>query len=152
MKNAPVPDFPAVAHRHLQQLPSVHNGLSLSEQLLLQAISEKDGITLNRIFSLLYLDGREPLLFMGDLGVACALEDMERVSDPPFVRTIGTPGEREFANRFTITDTGRAVLAGKLDWQSLEPPERWIGGIRIADGKPAWRWDESKFVPVKMDV
>ena len=152
LKSAPLPDFPAVAHRHLQELPSARNGLSLTEQLVLQAVSEAESLSLNQIFHLLSLQGREPLLFMGDLGLANAIEDMERVADPPFVRSRAAPDEREFRNRFTITDTGRAVLAGERDWQSLKPPERWIGGIRIADGKPSWRWDESKLTPVRMDT
>jgi hypothetical protein len=150
LQNAPVPDFPAVAHRHLQELPSVHNGLSLTEQLILQIVSEFDSVSLNQIFRLLSLE-REPLFFIGDLGLLDAIEDMERVSDPPFVRSVGTPGEREFLNRLTITDAGRAVLAGERDWQSFNPPERWMGGIRIADGKPRWRWNESKREPVEMD-
>jgi hypothetical protein len=128
----------------------VHNGLSLTEQLILQIVSEIDAVTLNRIFWLLTSE-REPLFFIGDLGLLDAIEDMERVSDPPFVRSVGTPGEREFLNRLTITDAGRAVLAGERDWQSFHPPERWVGGIRIADGKPRWRWDESKREPVEMD-
>ena len=151
LKGAPLPDFPAVAHRHLQELPSVRNGLSLTEQLVLQAVSETESLSLNQIFHLLYLQGREPLLFMGDLGMANAIEDMERVSDPPFMRSRAAPDEREFRNRLTITDAGRAVLAGERDWQSFNPPERWVGGIRIAGGRAGWRWDESKQMPVKMD-
>jgi hypothetical protein len=35
--------------------------------------------------------------------------------------------------------TGRAVLAGRIDYLTLNPPERWVGGIRIIAGQPAWR-------------
>jgi hypothetical protein len=43
----------------------------------------------------------------------------------------------------TITDVGRAVVAGEVDFQSLAPPPRWVGGVRISHDDPDWRWDES---------
>ncbi|MEJ0034664.1 MAG: hypothetical protein WDO68_01040 [Gammaproteobacteria bacterium] len=93
--------------------------------------------------------GREPLPFMGDTGLAEVVNAMESVSEPPFVRSRGAPDEREFANRFTITDAGRAVVAGARDWHSFGPPERWVGGIRLAPGGAWWRWDESRLTPVR---
>ena len=152
MKNASLPDLPRAVHRHLRELPSVGNGLSLTEHLVLQALSETESRSLNEIFRLLYLQGREPLPFMGDSSLANVMRDMESVAEPPFVRSRGTPGEREFANRFTITEAGRAVISGKRDWQSFGPPERWVGGVRIAPGAPSWRWDESKLTPVRRDA
>ena len=151
LKNAPLPDLPRAVHRHLRQLPSAQNGLSLTEHLVLQALSETESLTLNEIFGLLILQGREPLYFVGDSALANAIQDMERVSEPPLRRSIGTPGEREFRNRFTITDAGRAIVAGQRDWQSFVPPERWVGGIRIANGEAPWRWDESTCMPVKRE-
>ena len=41
----------------------------------------------------------------------------------------------------TITDTGRQVLTGKQDWLSLNPPGRWLGGVRIHTNQSCWRWD-----------
>ena len=44
--------------------------------------------------------------------------------------------------RLTITPLGRAVLAGTVDWLSLRPPARWLGGVLIPRAGP-WlaRWD-----------
>jgi Domain of unknown function (DUF1835) len=151
LQSAPLTDLPRAVHRHLRELPALENGLSLTEHLVLQALSETESRTLNEIFRLLFIQGREPLFFMGDGALANVIQGMEGVAEPPFVRSVGTPGEREFLNRLTITDAGRAVLAGERDWQSFNPPERWVGGIRIADGKPRWRWDESKREPVEMN-
>jgi hypothetical protein len=64
------------------------------------------------------------------------------------VRSWRQPDEREFRNVLAITDAGRDVLAGRRDWHSLKPPERWVGGVRIQPGKPGWRWDEAKRKPV----
>jgi hypothetical protein len=40
----------------------------------------------------------------------------------------------------TISETGRQVLAGRIDYLSLRPPDRWVGGV-VTDGQ--WRWDET---------
>jgi hypothetical protein len=42
----------------------------------------------------------------------------------------------------TITELGRAVLRGEVDFRSLKPPPRWVGGVQIAAGSVDWRWDE----------
>jgi hypothetical protein len=48
----------------------------------------------------------------------------------------------------TITDAGRAVLRGELDFLSLRPPSRWVGGVQIGAHHPDWRWDEAHREPV----
>ena len=69
---------------------------------------------------------------------------MEAVSEPAFVRTREQPDEPGFNDQLTITGTGHAVITGTRDWLSLNPPERWVGGVRIESGKPAWRWNEAR--------
>ena len=54
----------------------------------------------------------------------------------PPVLTI-EPGESPFPRTATITEK---VLAGKLDYITLNPAERWVGNVRT-DG--AWRWDST---------
>jgi hypothetical protein len=41
-----------------------------------------------------------------------------------------------------ITDLGRTVLRGEVDFRSLNLPSRWVGGVEIATGKVDWRWDD----------
>jgi hypothetical protein len=95
---------------------------------------------LNNIFWALMK--RAPLFQLGDGGVARVVRDMERAVEPPFFRRIGTPGERRFGNKFALTEAGRAVLNGTRDWQSLNPPPRWVGGVHVQPGVQGWRWDE----------
>jgi hypothetical protein len=45
---------------------------------------------------------------------------------------------------FVITELGRSVLRGEVDFRSLNPPPRWVGGVEIAAGNADWRWDEMK--------
>jgi hypothetical protein len=120
--------------RHLQELPWTADGLSLTQRLVLTILDE--GPTrIGRIFAAM-VQGREPLLFMGDLGLLLTVEAMARTD--PAVLTI-EPGDKPFPRVASITESGRRVLAGKIGYLSLSPPERWVGGV-VADGR--WLWDE----------
>ena len=152
MADAPLPDLPLAARRHLQELPWLGNGLSLTEQLVLKALDQQGTCTLMQIFQLLYVHGWEPLPFMGDTGLAHVIRCMEEAAQAVFVRTREQSDEREFDNKLTITDAGRDVLRGKRDWLSLLPPERWVGGVRLAPAESVWRWDESKREPVRVSI
>jgi hypothetical protein len=140
------PALPIMApalHRHLRELPSVENGLSLTQHLVLQILSEGGTLTLNQVFQQLSRS-LEPLPWMGDWGLMQTVEAMLQTSDPPFTRQLPSPGERAFRQQLTVTAAGRAVLRGERDWLSLRPPSRWVGGVHIQPGVPAWRWDEAR--------
>ena len=59
---------------------------------------------------------------------------MGRAEEKPFTRF----NSQAKAFWMTIKDVGRAVLGGKRDWLSLQPPARWIGGIEIKPGLNHW--------------
>jgi hypothetical protein len=145
------PALPIMApalHRHLRELPAVENGLSLTQHLVLQLLAECGTITLNRVFLQLTRE-REPLPWMGDWGLLRTIDAMLQASEPVLTRIPAPPGERSFRQQLTITDLGRSVLRGDADWLSLAPPARWVGGVHIQPGTPAWRWDENKRQPVR---
>jgi hypothetical protein len=137
--------------RHLQELPSTVNGLSLTERLILEILDELESPTMNQVFWTLTLH-REPLFFIGDAGIARIVRDMEHAAEPPLVRTIDTPGERLFRNRLTLTDAGRTVLRGARDWHTLGPRPRWVGGVHVVPGRPGWRWNEAQGEPVMVEA
>jgi hypothetical protein len=124
--------------RHLQELPGAADGLSLTQRIILTILSESPQ-TIGRIFAAM-VQGREPLVWMGDLGVLGTIERMA-LTDPP-VLTIDT-GEKPFPRTARITEIGRQGLAGTTDYLSLRPAERWVGGVQIEAGQPAWRFDEA---------
>ena len=124
--------------RHLQELPGVADGLSLTQRLVL-AILADGARPIGRIFAAL-VEGREPLVFMGDVGVLRTVEAMARTTPP--VLTIGD-GDGRFSRVAAISDVGRAVLGGTVDYLSLAPEERWIGGVLVAAGGPVWRVDDA---------
>jgi hypothetical protein len=47
-----------------------------------------------------------------------------------------------WTDMLTITALGCAVLKGDVDFLSLGPPNRWVGGVQIGAGLPDWRWNE----------
>lgn len=142
-----LPELPHMARalrRHCQELPWLQDGLSLTERLVLQLLSEESK-TVGEVFSALMRD-REPLPWLGDIMLSFILDSMKAVREPVFTGAFegafeGEP-RRWTRERLAIADLGRAVLAGKVDWLSLSPPDRWLGGVRICPALPCWRWDE----------
>ncbi len=141
------PALPLLAralHRHLQELPSRINGLSLTEELALTLLA-KQPHNLDRMFWTMEYT-TDPLPGQGDWTVRARLLDMEGANARVYTRSPGV--DREGRSRspwtdvFEITDLGCAVLRGEVDFRSLNPPPRWVGGVEIAAGAVDWRWDE----------
>jgi hypothetical protein len=139
-----LPHLTPALDRHLRELPSLGNGLSLTEHLTLQMLDERP-MTIGELFQTLYA-GREPLPFLGDNMYLHIVTEMGRAAQAVFTRE---PAERPFRARLSITDVGRDVLTGATDWLSLLPPPRWVGGVRIDGHGPNWRWDEAQRVVVR---
>nr|WP_294520239.1 DUF1835 domain-containing protein [uncultured Rhodopila sp.] len=121
--------------RHLQELPATADGLSLTQRLILRLLAGGPS-TIGRLFA--PLQRLDPLPFQGDLGFLHIVEQMA----PTGVLAIGA-GDRPFPRLASITATGRDVLAGRTDFLSLRPAERWVGGVRIDSSLPAWRIDSA---------
>jgi Domain of unknown function (DUF1835) len=134
-----LPHLAPALKRHLRELPSLDNGLSLTEHLTLQMLDEKP-MTIGELFRTLHAE-REPLPFLGDSTFLHIVNEMGRVALPVFTRV---PAEHPFQDRLSITDAGRQVIRGVTDWLSLLPPPRWVGGVQIDAAGPNWRWDEGR--------
>ncbi|MFL6603590.1 MAG: hypothetical protein ACJ8R9_20000 [Steroidobacteraceae bacterium] len=141
------PALPLLAkalHRHLRELPSSVNGLSFTEEMALQMLAE-DEMSLNRLIGRQVYE-RDPLPGQGDLNVRNRLLNMEGASARVYERrsAVGANGQARppWTDVLTITDLGRAVLKGEVDFLSLRPPNRWVGGVEIGAGMRDWRWNE----------
>jgi len=133
-----VADLPFMAgalRRHLQEFPWVEDGLSLTERLVLRLLAERPR-TMGELFRDL-TEAVEPLPWLGDTMLRFILESMKRVDRPVFTAAFDDEDQRWFRERLTITGLGRNVLAGVVDFQSLHPPPRHLGGAA-----PGWRWDD----------
>jgi hypothetical protein len=81
---------------------------------------------------------------------------MEGASARVFTRRggVGRNGKSRppWTDVLSITDLGRAVLRGDVDFRSLEPPPRWVGGVEVRPGDPDWRWDEGAQDAIRFDA
>ncbi|MFO1505071.1 MAG: DUF1835 domain-containing protein [Steroidobacteraceae bacterium] len=143
------PALPLLApalHRHLLELPSQFNGLCFTQQMALRMLGEQPR-SLNQLFGMMNFK-LDPLPGQGDSQMRDRVVPMEQVATPLFSRISGVDSQGRSRPPWTdvlqITDAGRAVLEGELDFHSLEPPMRWVGGVRISAADPDWRWDERR--------
>lgn len=150
------PALPLLAralHRHVRELPSTVNGLSLTEELALALLAEEPH-SLNRMIGRM-VHVVDPLPGQGDTNVRNRVLAMERANGALFTRRPGlgtTGGARPpWTDVFEITDLGCAVLRGDIDFRALRPPPRWVGGVEVAFGNPDWRWNERLRDAVRQD-
>lgn len=138
-----LPSLSNALHRHLRELPSSLNGLSFTEEMALQLLAEQE-MSLGRMYG--RLSERDPLPGQGDLQVRERVLNMEGASARVFERRAGVDRTGQsrppWTDVLTLTDLGRAVLSGDIDFMSLRPPTRWVGGVQIGAGLPDWRWNE----------
>src|SRR5918994_1747820 len=130
-----LPHLGPALHRHLQELPSSVNGLSLTQSLLLEILSRQPAAV--RDMWRISQAELEPLPFFGDTTFLHILREMGRANPAVYERSV-PDSDRPFSDRLAITQTGRAVLQGVTDWLSLHPPVRWLGGVRINPSTPNW--------------
>jgi len=144
-----LPYLAAALKRHLEEFPSIENGLSRSEYEALSAIN--DGHT-TPVAAFLEVAKRQESIFLGDSIFWWYLERLSGKKNALVMWRDGAPviaptakTSREFVKReLRLTPLGREVLAARSDWQKLKPSTRWLGGVEIAAGKPGWRWDEGQ--------
>lgn len=136
-----LPHLGPALRRHLQELPSTVNGLSLTQALMLQ-ILDREPASVNDLWRISQGE-LEPLPFLGDGMFRHVLDDMGRAQPAVYERSVVDP-ERPFSDRLAITEIGRKVVRGVTDWLSLYPPVRWVGGVRIDPSAPNWRWDATR--------
>jgi hypothetical protein len=143
------PALPLLApalHRHLRELPSSVNGLSLTEEMALTLLAEEPHNVHDVIFKIIFR--RDPLPGEADGNVLRRVLGMEAATARVYTRSPG-PGPKgepypPWSDALAITGLGRAVLRGEVDFRSLNPAARWVGGVHIQPGVASWRWDEVK--------
>jgi hypothetical protein len=139
-----LPLLTGALHRHLRELPSSVNGLSLTEELALTLLA-KQAHSLNEIVATMVWV-TDPLPGQGDWNIWHRVKDLDAASAPVFTHSPGVDREGNarppWTDVFEITDLGRSVLRGAVDFRSLHPPPRWVGGVEVAIGNADWRWDD----------
>jgi hypothetical protein len=137
-----LPHVPAALRRHLQQLPSVRNGLSRTEQQALEAIARD--VTLLRDVFVQANHRSEEAVFMGDAAFLVHLRGLTQ-GPRPLVRAANPrPSALSLDDELALTEEGRRVLAGDADRVTLCGIDRWLGGVHLQGRGPVWRWHQAR--------
>ena len=120
---------------HLGRFPSLANGLNELETAAL-AVLRRAPRNFAGLFREVSEHPRVRRHGMGDVQFAAAVRGLT-----PLLRALG--GEIMQAE-LEITQTGRDVVAGDADWLSVRPIDTWLGGVRLVEGRPLWRWDGAR--------
>jgi hypothetical protein len=140
----PCADLPYLApaiRRLLQELPSVRAGLSFTERLILETLaSTGEAMTVSQLFAVLTYE-RDPLPFATDFFLHTTIERLADVATP---LVVSNRTENKWHDPVTLTESGRRALNAELDFLTLEPRPRWVGGVQIRPGSKVWRWDEER--------
>lgn len=141
-----VPEMAAALLRHLQELPGLDDGLSLTERLTLQLLS-RGPATGGGLFHQLHLNA-EPLPYLGDLMYWSFLRDLNNAQHPPLRVSEQTRQQAWPQRLLSLTEVGEDLLHGRADFQTIGALPRWVGGIEISGAAAAWRWDPNARRPV----
>ena len=132
--------------RHLRELPSTKNGLSLTEALTLRILRDKGPMNAARLFGW-YTNHYEPLPFLGDAGYWAVLRGLARAKEPAarVDERDDAPKEGHRHWHVELTPFGERLLENDADWLRANEVERWVGGVRIDSRAPtSWRFNDDR--------
>jgi hypothetical protein len=124
-----LPFLKAALIRHLEQFPSLENGLSRTESQILDAV-KIGSYTPEDIF--LASQRHEESPFMGDSTVWYYVDRLAGGRAPLLFET---------KNGYDLTKHGRNVLMGRADYVRGSGIDRWLGGVHLQGNESEWRWD-----------
>jgi hypothetical protein len=139
----------AALTRHLEQFPSIENGLSRTEAAILDAVGSQGARAVGDIFMGAQMS--EESAFMGDATFWTYLDRIVSAPHPLLRAPAGEwrpprPGlsQADFAAQYlALTETGERVLRGEADHVALNGIDRWLGGVHLQGQNPRWRWDRA---------
>jgi hypothetical protein len=137
-----LPFLAPALRRYLEEFPWTTDGLSRSERRLLQ-LAANGSIDLREAFPRMH--DNETAFYVTDGLLAQMAQDLSSMS-PPLLNADFAPGESRYSllGTISLTDDGRAVLAGTQDRVHLCGIDRWLGGVHIQHATNVWRWDVTK--------
>ena len=142
-----LPYLARALRRLLQELPWVTDGLTRSERRLLE-LASSGPLAVHSAFPL--MSEGEDAYYITDGSLRQMLDDFA-AAPSPLIDVVGTFDDRTLPDAtITMTDGGRAVLAGQADRIRLRGIDRWLGGIRLEGTGPMWRWDDARGRSVRL--
>lgn len=140
--------------RMLMEYPD-RSGLSLTEQFILQSVSEFGSVQPGELFTT--VRGREKVAFMGDASFWRILQSMIESKAPLLLSdndsAFSLPGlmipDPSFLERkLSLTENGEQVLEGKVDWLASHWIDRWVGGVHFSSVS-CWRFDREERIALR---
>jgi hypothetical protein len=141
------PIFPfarAAIRLHCGRFPSVANGLDETEHAILATLGQET--TFVALFLAVTTTPAGNELGMGDVQFAAIVRDL--AAGPTPLVTIEQRDEQFGRWRISGTPAAADVLAGRVDRLAVLPLDRWLGGVHLRPGTPAWRWDGERLTRV----
>ena len=142
-----LPFLAGAFRRFLEEYPALSTGLPRTERQILELLAAEPLTPLRLFVAMQRLEER---VFMGDTTFWKRVLDLAGGATPLVsldVEPLGDVPSGEFAlpnGTVSITDAGRAVLAGAADWVRLDGFDRWLGGVHLSvppGGDVDWRYD-----------
>lgn len=132
-----LPFLAGALRRHLEEFPSVVNGLSRSEHQALRGVAE-GAATFEELFRA--CQRMEERVYMGDASFFRLLHELA-APPRPLLRMEPAASGTVRSQRVSLTATGREVLKGNDDWVRIRGIDHWLGGVHLQGPEAAWRWD-----------
>ena len=132
-----LPFLAGALHRHLEEFPSVRNGLARNEHQALLGLADGPA-TFEYLFRA--IQRMEERVYLGDTSFLRILRGLAAGSRP-LLRLEPAPNGSVRTQKATLTATGRDVLEGRDDWVHIHGIDRWLGGVHLQGSDAAWRWD-----------
>jgi hypothetical protein len=133
---SPLQFLAGALRRWLEEYPSTQNGLSRTEQQLLEAVASGKR---DRGAIFLASQQREESIFLGD-GSAWLRLDRQTEGPAPALH-------RPAPDQYCLTPFGNRLLAGEADWiRSRGGIDLWLGGVHLEGTDADWRWDRDRSV------
>lgn len=130
----------------MENYPSVRNGLSFSEQALLEEVERRGTI----VRAVAHVLGNDDRFRTGDVDLFDSLLAFLTCEIPliePIEQRSKFASFAEFRKlSVRLSTVGRDVLLGRADNVVLNGLNRWIGGVHLEGKKSPWRWDSEKLV------
>ena len=142
-QRAALPYLAPAMRRLLEEFPSTSNGLARSERQILEVLAEGPRTPGQAFVAASKL---EDAIYMGDLSFWQLVTEMHAVPHPLLTMDVEERPGRLPHGMLRITDTGRAVLAGRADRITLNGISRWLGGTYLSPDR-LWRWTGSSLLP-----
>jgi hypothetical protein len=136
-----LPFLAPALRRHLEQFPSVENGLSRTERQALSVLRDRGPLPALQLF--FAVQKMEDPLFMGDLSFFAILKELASARFP-LIRMESHAGNLVSGSSIaTLTEVGSSVLDLQDDHVKLNGIERWLGGVHLTGTDAVWRWDSA---------